>query len=300
MILGNVCKPYRLFNSTKFMKSYFLFLLTGALLLSCKKEKNSEGSGQLEFLMHTSLLKSGSGTDIDSSASSDLTWIVYSIEDVSGKVIIDSEKIALQDFSEYGHYSSKTIKLTGGDYRLTQFLVLDWRNMILYASPVKGAPRASSLEAPLPLSFNIQQGKLTQLTPGVLSAYGAVPEDFGYTTFGYKVANTFDFLIGVFIYNDSAKNNEMTSAIMNIKADATTDIYYGPLDVGLNDTSGIVCAYDSIGVTNKITVPERYKNYTVIVSKPGYKTYNQTFRKDELKLYFRSVDKGPLVIILDK
>jgi uncharacterized protein (TIGR02145 family) len=55
-----------------------------------------------------------------------------------------------------------------------------------------------------------------------------------------------------------------------------------------------------LGITNKITLPERYTTYTIEISKQGYKTYRDTFTKEELRLYNRSEDKGPFVVILDK
>jgi hypothetical protein len=212
-------------------------------------------------------------------------------------VVKNSEKVELYNMN--GDYISKPISLVTGNYRLTHFFVLDWKNNVVYASPIKGSPKASLVQSTLPISFNIQHNKVTKLNPEVISTVESKPEDFGYVTFGFDVANTFDFLIGAFVYNDSVKNFELTSADITI-LNGTTVIYNGQLKAIQNNLSGIVSGYDSIGVTNKITLPEKYNAYTLTISKRGFKTYSQTFTKEQLKLHLRSVDKGPLVILLEK
>jgi hypothetical protein len=284
------------------MKNKFQFLIFSVFvvffMVSCSKEKKNENlkSGQVEFVFSAKALKSGLKS-FNSDTITGLTWVVYSIEDASGSVIINSEKLELYFMN--GDYISKPIILVNGSYKLTRVLLLDWRNKILYASPAKGSSKASLVQVPLSISFKVQNIDITRLAPEVLSSYGSISDDFGYITFGYEVSNTIDFLIGVFIYNDFYRNYELTSASINIKSDPTNIIYDGPLNAKQNDSSGIVSAYDSIGVTNKITLPQ-YNNYTLVISKEGYTTFSQTFTKEQMKQHFRSVDKGPLVVILEK
>jgi hypothetical protein len=277
--------------------SIIAMLLFG--IISCKREEitsqTNPESGQLELRFSLENLKSTLKSAKDTSIICGISSVIVTIEDVNGKVVNNSEKVDVYNMN--GNYISKPLSLFKGNYKLTRFLVMDWKNNVVYASPQTGSPKAYLVLRPLPLDFSIQTNVVTKLTPEVINAAESKPEDFGYASFSFSVAKTFDFLIGVLSYNDSTKNYALTDATISILND-TTKIYSGSLTA--TGSVLLVSSYDSIGVTNKITLPERYNSYTLIINKSGYKTYQQTFTKEELKLHFRSVDKGPLVVILEK
>jgi hypothetical protein len=131
------------------------------------------------------------------------------------------------------------------------------------------------------------------VVPEVLKAIDSKPEDFGYASFGFEIAKTFDFLLGVFIYNPSAQNFGLTTAQLKITSNSAL-VYEGPLNAYYSEGNG----YDSLAITNKITLPERYTTFTVEVTKLGYASFVQTFSKEDLRKYFSSIDNGPLVVIL--
>jgi hypothetical protein len=272
----------------------FLVIALAIFAFSCKKQKQSpdQGQGQLEVNFSLNSLKNAKTDTIQETT---LSAIVVTIEDLDGNVVKNSEKIDLYNMN--GNYISKPLALPKGNYKLTGFLVIDWQNNVVYASPLKGSSKAYLVTIPLPVSFGIQTNAVTKLAPEVLNAASCTPEEFGYSTFTFNVAGTFDFMVGAFVYNDTIKNFKLTSSTISIYTD-TVAVYSGQTS---DDTSSaLVSVYDSIGITNTITLPERYNYYKLIISKPGYKSYSQTFTKEELKLHFRSIDKGPLVVILDK
>ena len=263
------------------------------MVSSCIKE-SAKFSGQAQFVVSASDLKSSLKSGVADTLN--LSYVLFTIEDVSGNVVKNSEKVELYNMN--GDYISKPVSLVKGSYKLTGFMVLDSKNNIVYASPLKGSAKAYLVQEPLPISFDILRNGVTKLMPEVISTVNCKPEDFGYVTFGLNVVKTFDFLIGTFIYNDNAKNFELTTAAISILSDIDT-IYKGQLNAPQSG-SPIVTIYDSIGVTNKITLSEKYNQCTLVISKSGYTTYRQTFTKEELKLHFKSTDKGPLVVILEK
>jgi hypothetical protein len=272
--------------------SLFYILCFCFIASSCHKEK-ADLNGQI-IIGLTNLkngLKSASSDTISTPVS-----IVVTIENASGKVVKNAEKVDLYNMN--GDYISKPMSLVKGSYKLTSFLVLDVNNHVIYAAPLQGSPKAYLVQTPLPILFTVQYNVVTKLVPAVISTVGSSAEDFGYVSFSFDVAKTFDFLIGTFVYNDIAKNFELTSASISISGD-NTSIYTGQLN-SVQSASSVVSIYDSIGVTNKITLPERYNNFTLVISKDGYQTFSQTFTKAELKLHLRSVDKGPLIVILSK
>lgn len=269
-----------------------LFFLLIVTLSSCKKQNHEEGQGQLQVDFSLNALKS---TLADSSLETTLSEVIVTIEDLNGKVVKSEEHIELYNMN--GNYISRPLALPSGKYKLTGFLVVDWKNNVIYASPLKGSTNAYLVQNPLPLSFDISKDNVTKVVPEVINAASCKPEDFGYSNFTLNIASTFDFMMGVFIYDDSLQNYKLSSSTISILSD-TTDVFNS--DLSPNTKGALVSVYDSVGITNKITLPEKFNTFTLEVSKPGYATYTKKFSKEELKLYFRSVDKGPLVVILEK
>jgi uncharacterized protein (TIGR02145 family) len=278
--------------------SVMLFILLFAITFqSCIKEKDTNalaiGEGKVSFSFSLSQEKSALKSATDSGYVQGITSVVYTIEDLQGNVIKNSEKIEIYNMD--GFYISKPISLAVGGYKLTQFFALDAKNNVIYASPFNGSAKAYLVKNTLPISFNTNKDVVTQLVPEVLSAAESTPEDFGYITFNFEISKTFDFLVGAFIYNDTKKNFELTKASISIYSD-TALVYSGQL----TNSGSASLNYDTVGITNKITLPERFNTFIIKISKPGYKAYCDTFTKEQLRLYYRKEDKGPLVVILEK
>ena len=157
---------------------------------------------------------------------------------------------------------------------------------------------ASLVSNPLPISFLVQTNAVTNIAPEVISATDNTPQDFGYATFGFNIDSTFNFLVGAFIYNPIVKNYQLTTASISISYDSLV-VYSGQLGSIGKDSSGIVSPSDSLGLTTKITLPAKYNNFTIVISKPNYATYSQTFTKTQLRKYYLSSNKGPLIVILN-
>lgn len=272
------------------MKRILLFSLFIAMVLtiiqSCKKSSDGNDLMQtkVEFAFSSGLLKT--------IGEQGLTHIVVSIEDMQGNVILNSEKIAIYNLND--SYISESISLVVGEYQLTRFLVLNAANDVVYASPLKDSPKANLVQNPLPITFTARTDSMTQINPSVLSTYDNNAGDFGYVSFSFDIADSFDILVGAYIYNDTTNNFEMTTADISIFSDTTT-VYSGVLQTNNTQTSS---SFDSLNVTNKISLPEKYNNFTIVIQKTGHATYFKTFTKEALRLYYRPEDNGPLVVEL--
>lgn len=207
--------------------------------------------------------------------------VVVSIKKANGNSAYSMQKVELYNMN--GYYISKPLSLLPGDYTVEQFFVVDAADNVMYASPLKGSPKAYLVSKPLPISFTVSKDKVTKLVPEVLNTGGSIPEDFGYSTFSFEVVKTFDFLIGIFVYNESTQNFELTTANLSIVA-ANKTIFTDTLTA----------------ITNKITLNEGYDKYILTVTKDSYKNWIDTLTATELMLYFNSEDKGPLKVILEK
>jgi PKD repeat protein len=255
-------------------------------LNSCKKGKNelSPVQTKVEFTFSPEQLKS--------SESSGLTSVVVSIEDLQGNVIKNTEKVEIYNMN--GYYISKPISLAVGEYKLTRFLVLNSSNDVVYASPVVGSDKANLMDESLPIQFSTQKDVVGKLNLKVVSTNSSQPGDFGYATFSFEIADKFDFLLSVFVYDSINKNYELTTADISIYS-SSDSIYSGYLNSNID--SGAVF-YDSLGITNQITLPEKYESFVLTITKPGYLEYNETFSKEELRLYDED-NNGPLIVVLD-
>jgi hypothetical protein len=287
-------------NKLKIMKRILSISLLVSLIaisfLSCKKgsDKPEKSEGLVAFEFSVNQVKSALKSVADSGYIHGITNVIVTIEDLDGNVVKNSEKIEIYNMN--GYYISKPISLIAGGYKLTRFFVLDANNNVVYASPIKGSPKDNLVDNPLPISFTAQKDVTTKLVPEVVSTADSRPEDFGYVTFSFEISQTFDFLLGVFVYNDALQNYELTPASLAVLSD--TDMVYST-QLTANSNINTVLS-DTLGITNKITLPERYNTYTIKISKPGYIDYSKTFTKEELRLQYRKEDKGPLVVILEK
>ncbi|MDP4207578.1 MAG: LamG domain-containing protein [Bacteroidota bacterium] len=261
-------------------RMYFLSLFMLMLsVISCKKENTKDSNGTVEFsvsLGSSNLLKSTSADSMSVASA-----IVVTIEDLNGKVLYNSERVELYNMN--GSYISKPLSLVPGNYKLTKFMVVDKNSNVLYLTPVSGSAKAYLVNKPLAISFAVAKDQATKIGPEVISAKGSQPQDFGYATFSFNVVKTFNFLMGVFVYNSTSQNFELTSATVTVSSDSSSTF-----------TKAIKA------VTDTFTVRDGLSRYILKVTKDGYQTWSDTLSASELKLYYSSLDKGPLKVILQK
>lgn len=240
--------------------------------IGCTKEDNAavDGTIQISLNIDNSLLKSTSADEIKS--------IVISITDNNDLMVYDTEVIELTNFN--GNYLSKPISLKPGDYKVTQFHVVNINGKVVYSTPMEDSKKAYLVEDPLPLVFSVTKDKITKISPEVLCVDDdAIPSDFGYSTFTFNVVETFDFLVSVFVYNPIIENYELTNATIKVTGNGS-------------------CVFtDSIqAITNKITVRDGCAQYDIEINKPLYKTFTGSYNVDSLKAMFNS----PLMVVLEK
>jgi hypothetical protein len=256
--------------------NYLFAILFVFSAISCQKENDEQqkpSDVEFSFDLGTQIKSALADSVVNAAA------VVVSIEDLAGKAIYTSERIELYNMN--GNYISKPISLVPGGYKLTKFFVIDAAGNILYVTPMEGSAKAHLVSDPLPILFSVIKNKVTKVVPQVISAKGSKPQDFGYATFSFDKVPTFDFLISVFVYNETAQNFEMTTAHLSIA-----------------EGSGWVYEKDVPAATDTISIKDNLSQYILTVTKDGYNTWVDTLTANELKLYYSNEDKGPLKIIL--
>ncbi len=258
------------------MKNIYLTLAIVIFsFLSCQKEQTDK-NGQVTFSLNTI------GNQLKSSGScGNPFWVVVTIKDKSGKELYS--KKAMQLLNMNGSYISSPVSLVVGEYELDDFFITDSSNNIIYSAPKANSPMAYLVTSPLNSKFIVSEDAVTKLSPEVLCAVHAKPEDFGYTTFSFQIVKTFDFLLGVFVYNEVIQNFEMANSTITIKINGLT-----------------LMTQNLTNITNQITLPDNNPEFEIIISKSGYKTFSQKYTAADLKTHFTSSQAGPLIVKLEK
>ena len=246
------------------------------VLVGCNKDEGNlqQGEGKVEFGIG---LQNPNSTLKSSTNAESVSAIVVDIEDANGNAIYTNEEIKLHNFN--GALVSSPISLKIGNYNLTKFLAINAESNVVYATPTESSKTAYLVEEPLPINISVNKDVTLKVTPEVVSAKTYSPADFGYTTYGLNIKETFYFLIGAFIYNSEIENLELTNASIIVKADGT-EIYSGDLGA----------------FTNTIVINDGYENYTITVSKEGYANQTEKYTAADLKLHANN----PIEIILEE
>lgn len=252
---------------------YFLAISMSFILSSCaEKESESTSKGKVEFssIIQNSL-KSYNGSD----STEILKVALVEIKNSNQEIVVSNQKLQLYKFGE--NYVSEPVDLIAGSYTLTKFLLINEFDEVVYAAPVEGSEKAYLVNDPLPISIMVEKDAVSKVSPEVIKAIGQMPEDFGYTIFGFNIVETYDFLIAAFIYNDTINNFSLTKAHLEVTSNLDT-LYSGEIKP----------------LTNQITVNVGYSNYKIRVTKPGYSVYQKEIPEDSITKYFSE----PIMVIL--
>jgi hypothetical protein len=153
------------------------------VLISCQvQEKLETNPGTIKFSMQSVVRNEGGRiTETPTPAS-----VLISIEDESGNTVEDNKKLTLYSLGQ--GFVSESLQLIPGSYKLTQFLILNEDDGVIYATPQEGSELAEFVNDPLPIEFTISEDENTLVTPQVLAVHPEdTPESFGFASFGFEV-----------------------------------------------------------------------------------------------------------------
>lgn len=170
--------------------SIFIFAAVSLLLTLGPSCTRIEEHGALQFgldLQDDPVLKSAT-------AGTHLAAALVSVTDASGVLIHDKEYLPLYRFGD--QYTTRSLKLPVGQFRLTEFMLVDSTGMVLWATPVAGSNLAHLVTQPLPIPFGISPDQTTSLDVQVVRVGDHQPSDFGYVNFDIGFVER--FCLGVF------------------------------------------------------------------------------------------------------
>ena len=263
----------------KLIKSLLRLLVVIPILVisSCEKHPEIEEEGTLELGVFLDQLDGPLKSGLSDSFDVRTHYVVISVANENGKLILDHERLELYNFS--GHWITKEIKLKVGKYEVVKFLVVDEDGNVLLAAPVEGSPLAYLVDNPLPSPFGIKKDQVTRVAPEVLVVNNEPPEAFGYATFSYQVIRTLDFFVAVYIDDPRIMAPSMfTDAKLTVMIDSVWRHSF-MLEARVN----------------RVTVRDSYLPYILVVYKEGFAPKRLILSREELK---NTSPDNPLIIKL--
>jgi len=250
-------------------------------LSSCNKNEeviHTLGKQDVTFSFTDKSVSEKGLTKVISTSKTDAKYVVISIENTVSTKVYDTKKIELYNFN--GSFISEPISLdiSPNAYKLTQFLVLDANNLVIYCTPTKDASLANLVFHPLPISVTITKDQVSKVTPEVVLTSSGSSSDFGYNSFDFNIIETISFNTCVQVLNATSSHRELTNANIYVTGADTTVLYSDSINA----------------ITSAITVKDGYTNYTITASKTGYETKAVTLTNAEMKTYYNN----PLILLL--
>ncbi len=132
--------------------------------------------------------------------------LLVSITTNAGAPVLTFEEVELLRLGDA--LISTPIELTPGSYKLTDFMLVDASDEILFATPRKNSAMAKYVGNPLDVSFNASASSVKNIKMEVMDVSASAPEDFGYASFSINVVHPLQ--LGVFVASPSGVS--LTSA----------------------------------------------------------------------------------------
>lgn len=200
-------------------------------------------------------------------------YAAVTVTDTSGNTVLSKYKTDI--YSLNGSYITSTIPLAPANYQLTEFLILDANNKVLYIVPTQSATAEikAMVTTLLPISFGVTKDTTNTISLQVLPVGVGTANDYGYPSIIFDVVN----VSGVTFMTDVQTLDTATNNWLQINA-----------SLKINNVDYTVNA-----VTTKLQVPQDV-SYTLVYSKAGYTTKTITLTATEIANY----QTTPLVVVL--
>ncbi len=229
------------------------FCLACLLLFSqCAEESEPYMTESIQFAFKATGAADDGRTANELPAGSSL---VISVTKSTGEQVLDHQKIELLKIGD--DFISLPIELAPGQYKLTDFLVVNDLSEVLFATPKTGSPLATAVSHSLPFTFAVQKNGIKNIIMDVIDATINSAADFGYTSFHVNIVRPFK--IATFIEKDGGLRYA-SSIVYLLNGNDTLRTY--SLAVKINTLK----FYGDPSAT-----------YTLVVIKDGYSRYTTPF-----------------------
>ena len=243
------------------MKTASLFILLIAFYIVACHEEESIQQGKVQFSFTTAGIDDAGGrTQVDNIPAGSMLRITVTRD--NGDNVLAAKKIELVKVGD--GFVTTPITLPKGHYNIDDFMIVSATDSLLFAVPKRKSPLAQWVKNPLAISFNIGGDAVSNIEGEVISAERKTAKDFGYASFGVKVATASSLSIAAFT-NDPG----------NVKlATANAFVLHG------KDT--VIRSSIAASVNNMTFTGAPKTTYTLVITKDGYAKYQRAFLLDTL------------------
>ncbi len=291
-------------------RKIYLIVALAFMALAWPSCKQVEESGSLKFglkLSEDSELKSAI-------ADRRVTAALVSVRGENGEIIFDKEYLPLYMFGNT--YTTESLQIPVGRFRLTEFMLIDETGMVLWATPVEGSELAHLVRHPLPIPFAISMDETTNLDVQVIRVKDHSPDDFGYVNFNIGFVDR--FCLKIFYasrcmdeWNDSILTPDpagITEQDGTKDPDGTTDpsgamgapIYQPLISIWAGEQGDLLLEKPLDQGLNHYMIPLVARWYTLAVTDcHGEMIYLETLPAEELLAHRCSDMYEPLMIMRD-
>lgn len=201
---------------------------------------------------------------------------LISVKKHNGEIVYTRKPVEILSFGE--GYITSPLAMAWGGYYVTEFLIADADNNIIFATPLAGSPLAALIDHPVPFYFAIQADRVTHTGVQTISTDFHMPQAFGYATFGAEVV-TPDLLLTAFAANDEGELKPAKAQAYVLHG--TDTVYNAMLGAKVNTVH-----FEGIPA----------ETYTLILTHPGFARYQRTFILADLK---NELHGDPLAVVLN-
>ncbi len=259
--------------------SVIIITLAAAGIQSCEKNNPAaDETGSIELFLNLAdpdlaNLKS----EIPDSLGEEVSryHVLLTIVGPDSMPVLEDELLPLYKFGD-GFFSEK-MEMKAGAYRLTKFMIVNPEGEVIFASPLRGSPKAYLVKEPLPIGFRVQPERTTRLSPEVLPVQGDPPSEFGYSSFGFVLVKPLPFYI-------VAINDDPRIMAPTRFTDAKLTVYH---------PDGWKHSFRMLAQINRLIIRGGAKNYKFLVEKEGFKPVEMEVSAEKL---MKTSKEEPLII----
>jgi len=169
-------------------KIFYLLILVFAIQ-NCSTDETPDQPGKVNFSFQLPEASSGGRT----SGFDEVQSLVLSVKKTNGEVVFTQKHIEVLRFGD--ELITSPLELVPGNYSITDFILTNSENDILFVIPHKGSRLAAAVAHPLPYNFYISKNNVSNVVVEVLDIHHRTPADFGYASFNISEAMAFDIVV---------------------------------------------------------------------------------------------------------
>ncbi|HYF66955.1 MAG TPA: hypothetical protein VD884_02415 [Ohtaekwangia sp.] len=230
-----------------------LWLISTAVLVNSCGEETNQQKEKVQFILGLNETRNTGGKIASPSEIPLGATLRLSIETNSGLIILSFVEVELLHIG--GSVITAPLELIPGAYKITDFMIINETDEILFATPRRGSMYEKYVINPLDVDFVVNSGAVRTLQMEVMDVTQSTPEAFGYVSFTIDVVHP----LNVAVFAATMNGPKLTEAKLTFEKDAP-----------LLQTTNLAAQINRVGF--KLDPDE---TYIMRISKQGFLAYER-------------------------